>query len=387
MKDEKVLIVGAGISGVTAARVLAEAGFSVTVLEKRDEVGGNLYDYTDENGILVQKYGPHIFHANDKSVFTFLSRFTEWEKYEHRVLGYIDGKYVPIPFNLTSLYALYPRAEADAIKEILIREIGEGQKVPILTLKNHSDERIRAFAQFVYEKVFAYYTQKQWGCKPEELGGGAMNRVPVYVSYEDRYFTDEYQYQPKEGFTALIKNILAHKNITVRTGVDALEEIKIKDGKIYYGKKEFDGKVIFTGRIDELFSFSFGALPYRSLDFVFETHNTPSYQNAAVVNYTTTEDYTRISEFTKFTCAPKDKTVIVKEYSKAFEEGDIPYYPIPKEEFQAEYTKYLRQAENVKNLYLLGRLARYRYINTDVAVKEALLLAEDVINQKEGKKS
>ena len=377
-KKKEVIVIGAGISGLSAARVLAEAGWRVTVIEKRATVGGNLYDYVDENGITVQQYGPHIFHTNEKEVFDFLSRFTEWVPYEHRVLGYIDGQYVPIPFNLSSLESLYPAKEAERISEILTSEIGPGKKVPILQLKQHPDKAVRDFAQFVYEKVFYTYTKKQWGFEPEELGEAVMNRVPVYVSREDRYFTDTYQYQPKDGFTKLAENLLNHPALTVQTNTDALERVKIENGAITADGKPFAGKVIFTGRIDELFKEKHGKLPYRSLDFVFETHDTPSYQPAAVVNYTTTEKYTRISEFTKFCCEPKEKTVIVKEYSKAFEEGDVPYYPIPKQEYIEQYNKYLDEAKQVKNLYLLGRLARYQYVNMDVAVKHALALAEQM---------
>lgn len=375
--DKRILVVGAGISGLTLARVLAEDGFEVIVLEKRQTIGGNLYDFVDGNGIRIQTYGPHIFHTEYEEVFKFLSRFTEWELYEHRVLGLIDGKFVPVPFNLTSLEELFEKDKAEYLKEVLISEVGLGKKVPILTLMEHKDERVRTFAKFVYDKVFAYYTFKQWGMKPEEMGE-AVGRVPVYVSYEDRYFTDRFQYQPKHGYTKLAENLADHPNITVKLGEDALEKLTVGDGALLYCGKPFGGRVVFTGRIDELFREKYGALPYRSLDFVFETHDTASYQPSAVVNYTTSEEFTRISEFTKFTCKPADKTVIVKEYSKACGAGDVPYYPIPKEECRSMYARYLADAEKIDNLYLLGRLANYKYVNTDVAVKNALALAEQI---------
>ncbi len=377
---EKIIIVGAGLSGATVARLFAENGYDVIVMDRRPNIGGNAYDTIDKNGILIQPYGPHIFHTNSKKVFDFLSRFTEWTKYEHKVLAKIrKDKLVPVPFNLTSLENLFSKEKAERIKNILVEEIGMDKKVPILQLKKHSSAEIRDFADFVYKHIFYIYTMKQWGFKPEQLGEAVMNRVPVYLSYEDRYFTDEYQYMPKEGFTEMISNILRHPHIKLKLGVDAKTEIALQDGNVYFGGKKFDGTLIYTGCVDELFDYKYGMLPYRSLRFKFETKKESSYQPSAVVNYTTSHSYTRISEFTKFTCEPQQNTVIVKEYSKTFKKGkNIPYYPIPIERNYKHYAKYEEEAKQYKNLYLLGRLANYKYINMDVAVENAMKLFEEI---------
>lgn len=379
---EKVIVVGAGLSGATIARKFADGGADVSVIDKRETVGGNVYDYVDKNGITVQSYGPHIFHTKDKQVFEFLSKYTEWVKYEHKVKAKISGKLVPVPFNLTSLFELYTKEAAERIKKVLIDEVGYGEKVPILKLKEHPSEEVRKFADFVYKNVFYKYTKKQWGLKPEDLGEQVMNRVPVYVSEEDRYFTDEYQYMPKDGFTSLVKNILAHPHITLKLGKDAIQNITFKDGKIYYKNKLFEGTMIYTGCVDELFSYKYGSLPYRSLTFVFKTKRRSSYQDAAVVNYTTNKRYTRISEFSKFTCNPQKNTVIVKEYPKPYYGGEaIPYYPIPLAKNHELYAKYEAEAKKYKNLYLLGRLANYKYVNMDIAVKNAIDLYEKILEE------
>lgn len=377
---EKIIVVGAGFSGATIARLFAESGKEVIVIDKRENIGGNAYDFYDKNDILVQPYGPHIFHTNEKKVFDFLSKFTEWEKYEHKVLAAVrKDKLVPVPFNLTSLFMLYGKEKADRIKKILIDEIGIDKKVPILKLKKHDNAEIRKFGDFVYKHIFYIYTMKQWGFKPEQLGTEVMNRVPVYVSEEDRYFTDEFQFMPKKGFTELIKNMLSHPRIKIKLGVDASREISIVDDKVYFGNKPLDGILIYTGCVDELFDYKFGVLPYRSLKFKFETVKKSSYQPAAVVNYTTSHKYTRITEFTKFTCPPQDNTVIVKEYAKPFKKGkNIPYYPIPIEKNKEHYQQYKDLADKCENLYLLGRLANYKYINMDIAVKNAMDLFDKI---------
>ena len=375
---DKIIIVGAGLSGATVARLFADSGKDVTVVDKRSTIGGNAYDFVDKNGITIQPYGPHIFHTKEKEVFDFLSKFTEWTAYEHKVLANLKGKFVPVPFNLTSLFACFPKAKADRICNILTEEVGLDKKVPILQLKEHKNAEIREFADYVYNNIFYKYTKKQWKMKPEDLGEAVMSRVPVYVSYEDRYFTDEYQFMPKKGFTEMITNMLRHPHIRLKLNTDADKIISFENGKIYFEGKEFDGVVVYTGRVEEIFGYKFGALPYRTLKFKFKTLNRSSFQKAAVVNYTTSHKFTRITEFTKFTCDRKDKTVIVKEFSKKCKKGEMPYYPVPTEKNCKLYDKYAQEAIKYKKLYLLGRLANYKYINMDIAVYNAMKMFDKI---------
>lgn len=379
---KKAIVVGSGISGCTCARALAENDYEVTVIEKLNHVGGNVYDELIDD-IYVHMYGPHIFHTNDENVYKFLSKFTEWFPYEHKVLANIYGNYVPVPFNLTSLEKLYMKNKVEKIKKILIDEYGFGNKVPVMQLKQHKDKDIQEFGNFVLNKIFIHYTQKQWGRKIEELDPNVMQRVPVYISYEDKYFTDKFQCQPKLGFTQLINNMLNHKNIKILKNVDANDVLELKDGKIFYKNQEFNGKVIFTGAVDEFCNYKFGELPYRSLDFKFKKTKKSQLQPCAVVNYTVNKKYTRISEFKKFTTykAPEKGSIYIKEYPLEFkrDKGLIRYYPIVNEKSTDIFNKYKKYLSNYLNFYVLGRLGDYKYINMDIAVKNALDLANDII--------
>lgn len=379
---EKIIIAGAGFAGATIARKLAEEGYSVEIFEKRPNVGGNAFDYMDSSMSYVHEYGPHIFHTNIDKVFEFLSEYTEWFKYEHKVLGYIDGQYVPIPFSLKSLEMCFPQDDAEKLKKKLIEKYGLNNKVTISQLREDNDKDLIVLSDFVYNKVFLNYTKKQWGLLPEQLGEGVTGRVPVYVSYDERYFQDKYQYMPKNGYTKLFENMLDHKNIKVNLGVDILKYLEIKDNCLEF-KGDSSIKIIYTGCIDELFGFMFGELEYRSLKFDFENIKENVYQPAAVVNYPNDNTFTRISEFKNFTieCCKNDadNTTIVREYPCKHEKDMIPYYPIPLKECEEKYNKYANHAKKYKNLYLIGRLAEYKYYNMDLVINSALDMAERII--------
>lgn len=377
------IVIGAGCAGAVVARKLAEeGGRKVLVLERRGHVGGNCYDAYDEHGILVHVYGPHIFHTNDKEVYEYLSRFTQWNEYQHEVVAAVGNRHIPVPFNLNTLEMVYDSKKAGELKDKLIARFGMGAKVPILELRQCDDEDIRGIADFVYNNIFLQYTMKQWGQKPEEIDPAVTGRVPVLVSYDNRYFQDAYQGMPAKGYTPMFEAMLDHENIQVRLSVDAAQALELRDGKVWFEGSEFQGEVIFTGQVDQLFQQEFGMLPYRTLDFVFENYPRESFQGRALVNYTVSEEYTRITEFKYLTGQKKkDSTTIVKEYSKAYTGApdETPYYAIINEKNLAQYENYKKKAESFGNIILLGRLAEYKYYNIDAIVAKALRVADGLL--------
>lgn len=382
-----VIVVGAGFAGSVLACEMAKKNKKILVLEKRSQIGGNMYEYKDSNGIPIHKYGPHIFHTNNKEVFEYLKQFSEFFKYEHKVLGKIDGEYVPVPFNFTSLEKLFPRDEAKEIESKLLSKYEKEAKVSILELINDSDSQIKKFGEYVYEKVFIHYTAKQWEIPIEEVDTSVINRVPVILGYDDRYFQDKYQFMPNDGFTIIFENMLNNKNITLELNQNATDRIKIDtiENKVYFDGKEYNGLVIYTGAIDELLEYKYGELPYRSINLVFEQYKEKSFQPSSVVNYPNEEKFTRITEFKKFypfdkELQNKNDTTILKEYPIMYKkELDLtPYYVITNKENLDKYQKYIDSVKNIKNLYFCGRLAEYKYYNMDAVIERALNLINEI---------
>ena len=392
------LIIGAGYAGAVAARELAErGGRRVLVLERRDHIGGNAYDCPDAHGVLIHQYGPHIFHTSNKRVFDWLSRFTGWRRYQHRVIADLprdnpevvparkksDGRFCfPVPFNLDSLENAFGAQDGKRLGQKLLDAYPAQSQVTILELRQNPDPEIAAIAEYVYEHVFVHYTMKQWGQTPEEIDPNTTARVPVFLSRDDRYFQDAYQGMPEEGYTPMFERMLDHPNITVELGTDALKRLKLDGEQILVDGKAFAGQVIYTGQADELFGFCFGPLPYRTLDFRFETYEKQFYQTHGTVNYTVDRDYTRITEFKHLTGQDiPGVTTIVREYSKAYSgaPGETPYYAIINPENNAKYGQYEALADKFSNLHLLGRLAEYKYYNMDAIAGRALDLADQLL--------
>lgn len=379
------LVIGSGYAGSVAAREMAErGGRRVLVLERRGHVGGNAYDCLDEHGILIHKYGPHIFHTSERRVFDYLSRFTGWRDYQHRVVANVHGRFLPVPFNLTSLHMAFPKEKAARLEDKLLSAYSANARVTILSLRENTDPELREVADYVYENVFVHYTMKQWGQTPEEIDPATTARVPVLLSRDDRYFQDPYQGMPLEGYTPLFQRMLDHPRITVELGVDARERMALEDGVIRLDGEPFAGPVIYTGEVDELFSFRFGHLPYRTLDFDFETLEVDRFQPTATVNYTVSEDYTRITEYKQLTGqVVPGRTTIMEEYSRAYtgSPGEIPYYAVISPENNALYGRYRDLAGGFSNLHLLGRLAEYKYYNMDAIALRALTLCDGILEQ------
>jgi UDP-galactopyranose mutase len=367
------LIVGAGFTGsVLAERIASQLGQKVLIVEQRAHIAGNAYDYYDEQGILVHQYGPHIFHTNAKYVWDFLAQFTQWRSYYHKVLAVINGKPVPVPFNLNSLYALFPPSYADKLAQQLIEQYGFNVKVPILKIRESAKGKDLTFlADYIYDNVFHGYTVKQWDLKPEELAPSVTARVPIYISRDDRYFQDEFQGLPKFGYTALFQRLLNHPNIKLLLNTPYQEVIE----DIQYNK------LIFTGPIDEFFEHVHGELPYRSLSFKSFYTEQEYKQPVGTINYPNEYNYTRTTEFKHLTGQRAYGSSYIEEYPQPHRRGEnIPYYPIPKEEYRIQYQKYEAEAEKLKGqVFFAGRLANYKYYNMDQAVARALSVFEKEI--------
>lgn len=361
------LIVGAGLTGATLAeRIASQRRERVVIVEQRDHIGGNVYDEYNEHGILIQKYGPHIFHTNSEDVFDYLSRFTAWRAYEHKVLASIDGRLIPLPFNLNSIAALFSRRLAERLSAKLIAAYGFGARVPILKLREAEDKDLKIIGDYVYRNVFAKYTRKQWGMAPEELSPAVTGRVPLLVSRDDRYFQDQYQAMPRDGYTAMIRQMLSHENIRILLKApwqDVKKDIRYR-------------RLVFTGPIDEFFAFAHGILPYRSLRFAADTHQVKQYQPAAVVNFPNEHSYTRITEPKWLTGQKHPATTVLVEYPQVHVHGEtVPYYPIPTDANRAHYKRYEEEAARLDDdVIFAGRLADYQYYNMDQAVARALTL-------------
>jgi UDP-galactopyranose mutase len=350
------LIVGAGFAGsVLAERLANERNERVLLIDRRPHIGGNAYDRYDDDGLLIHQYGPHIFHTNSKQIFDYLSRFTEWRFYEHRVLAEVDGMLVPIPINLDTVNKLYGLNLTSEQLQDWFAERAE----TIGEIKTSEDVVVSVVGRELYEKFFRGYTRKQWGLDPSELDKSVTSRVPTRTNRDDRYFTDEFQFMPKHGYTRMFEKMVGHPNIDIMT------QTEYDDVKNVIPHR----RVIYCGPIDEYFNFQFGKLPYRSLRFEHVTLDKAWHQPVGVVNYPQTNDYTRVTEYKHLTGQEHAKTALTYEYPSA--EGD-PYYPIPKAENQELFKKYERLALATPDVWFVGRLATYRYYNMDQIVGQAL---------------
>lgn len=374
------LIVGAGFAGsVLAERLANDAGKRVLIIDKRNHIGGNAYDFYDDAGILIHKYGPHIFHTNSPEVFTYLSRFTQWRPYEHRVLTTVDGKLLPIPINLDTVNKLYNLNLTSEELEKFFDSIKEEVKY----IRTSEDVVVSQVGRDLYEKFFRNYTRKQWGMDPSELDKMVTSRIPTRTNQDDRYFTDTYQAMPLHGYTRMFEKMITHPNIHVMLNTD------YKDIKNIIPYKQ----MIFTGPVDEYFDYCYGKLPYRSLQFVHKTYDTRQFQEVAVVNYPNEHEYTRITEYKHLTGQTHEKTSVTYEFPCW---NSDPYYPVPKPENAELYQKYKALADETPDVQFVGRLATYRYYNMDQVVAQALstyskitqrTLAEQSVKKTNGWKS
>jgi UDP-galactopyranose mutase len=366
------LVVGAGFTGsVIAERIATQLDKRVLIVEKRNHIGGNAYDCYNKDGILIHKYGPHIFHTNSSKIWNYLSKFAEWRRYFHRVMAEVEGRRIPVPFNLNSLYACFPKTFAEQLEALLISSYGFGRKISIIKLKEKTEGKLNFLAQYIYDNVFVGYTKKHWDLSPEDLAPSVIARVPVFISKDNRYFQDTYQGLPLLGYTNLFRNMLSHENIKILLNTNYKEIVH---------DISFD-QMIYTGPADYFFDYMHGKLPYRSIQFKYKTIHGEKYQEVAVINYPNAYDFTRVTEFKQLTGQKSYKTTTVAEYPQAHKAGENePYYPIPTEENQKIFKKYRSEMEKINpEVLFAGRLADFQYYDMDQAVGRALTIFKHTI--------
>lgn len=369
-----ILVIGCGLCGAAIARHLAEQGKKVVIWERRDHIGGNMYDYVDEHGFLVQKYGPHTFHTKKKELLDYMCRFEQWQDYKLTCGAVWDGKYTPTPFNFTTIDTFHPAEQAASLREKLRSAFAGREFATVVEVLEHPDPDIRAYAEYLFQNDYAPYTAKQWGVSPGEIDPSVLKRVPLRFSYDEGYFDDPYQVMPVHSFTRFFENLLDHPNIEVKLGVEALEHLKVRDGKLLLGGSETYFPVVYTGALDELFGCVYGRLPYRSLRFEWKHTERDSVQPAPVVAYPQEAGYTRITEYKKLPVQDGPGSSYAVEYPLPYKDGEAlePYYPVLTSQSQKQYDKYKALADQLPNLLCCGRLADFKYYNMDQALEKAL---------------
>ena len=380
----KIIVVGAGFSGSIIARKIAEElDIKVTVIERRKHIGGNAYDEYDENGILIQKYGPHFLNTNKYFIIKFLMKYSELFQHNTKLLSFLDGQYIRLPFNFQSVQELLGAEKAETVINKLRKNFPGRDRVPILEMVDCSDTDVSDFGTLLFEKAFKTYTSKMWGTDVNKIDKYVLERVPFAMNYDERYLNKDFQYLPKNGFTKLFENMLDHSNITVHLDTDALKHIEFKDNNVLYDSEKVD-LLVFTGPIDELFNYKYGSLPYRSLDIRYEYSEADSVLPAEIISFPQAEGKTRSTEYRKimFDDSNCKGSVVATEYplwyDKNAEIGNIPYYPVVTEESGKMYEKYLDEAKKYGNIFLCGRLAEFKYYNMDICIEHALEKFEEI---------